>query len=122
MFKRRKKPVNVNLRLKSSDVEAIACTLPLLDYIEADTPEQQDRNFICANSALEKLLARSGPLDANETRVIAASLTLAKLFLAGKMPELGPYIDPEHLADLKKYFFNINRLEADFNKAIEPLL
>lgn len=121
MFKKKKKPANASIHLQASDVEAIACVLPLLDYIEADTPEQQDRNLACANSALEKLLALK-PMDANETRVIAASLTLAKLYLAGQMPELDPYIEPDHRADLTKYLFNINRLEPMFNDAIAPLL
>lgn len=117
-----KKPKHTNIHLTATDVEAILCVLPLLDCIEADTPAQQDLNYAAAESASQKLLSRGKQLDANELRVIAASLSLALAYLSNQMPELDPFVDPDHRAELQRYFFVINRLEPIFADIIAPLL
>lgn len=119
-----KDPNHHNLHLSGTDVDAILCSLPLLDYIEADTPAQQAQNSKDIESATNKLLTLNAHtrLDANEMRVIAAALTLALGLLYDNFPELKPFVDADHLNKIQRYFFVINRLEPLFNDAIAPLL
>lgn len=117
-----KNPKGPNLHLTATDVEAILCALPLMDCIEAQTPAQQELNSAAMSSAAKKLTSHGSQLDANDLRVISASLFIAREFLAGRMPELGSFVEPDHQAALRRHLFTINRLEPVFDGIISPLL
>lgn len=92
--------------------------LPLVLYFGADTDEQQTLNSYCVTSAAAKLSVGSPDFTANEIRVVCASISLAKEYLAG---HVSLDVDAEHKAELRKHLFTYSRLEKSFAPVLDAL-
>ena len=100
------------IRLTPADAEAVLAALPLVVEFEADTARQQTINESIAFSVSHNLARSDFRFTLDEQRVIAAAVFAAQQFLSGHLNGFFPDIQPEELADLRKYFFTYNRLAA----------
>lgn len=106
-MKKKPKQQRPNISLSKQDVDAILCALPLISYLETDTPAQKEINIALATTATEKLIAHNANFVPNEIRVIYTAVACA-----ANLEEFFPgnEIEPEWKAELRKHFFVLNRL------------
>ena len=111
-------PKKINIRLSDADIEAILTALRIIPYADFDTPPaQMDLNCFLAETSAQKLIAKKVNMSPNETRIVGASVILARDILSG----LSDLEVPTSLKkDLQPYFFNYNRLAPRY-EAIERL-
>lgn len=102
------------IHLSATDVDAILVALGIIPYADFDTPpEQMELNCFLAQSAAQKLIAKKSDLSPNETRIIGASVILARDCLSG----LADISIPSSLRNnLQPYFFNYNRLAPQYDE------
>lgn len=108
-----------NLKLSHSDFDAILCALPLISWYEADTPLQSQINALLCDTASQKIMQGVKDFSPDETRVIAAAISLAKFLLSGESDPNCPAVDSEWRADLCKYLFAYNRLDPIFQEIVD---
>ena len=108
-----------NIHFSDGDVSAILFALPLVARIGADTPAQQSINETLIVSAAEKISACSPRLSAQELRVTACAVMAAHLILKGAAPEYAALLSDEERKELSRYFFNYNRLNPQFQAAMD---
>ncbi len=108
--------------MTGQDVEAILCVLPLVPMIGANSDRQNVINAVLCESAAKKISAHQMNLEANEIRVISAALQAAVLILTDPDGSFSRLIDDDWKKDLSAHFFTINRLNTQFQNALQPLL
>ena len=104
--------------LRNGDVQAIVRALPLVPYLNVDTPQQANFNAMFCASAGQKLLDGATNFDPNEIRVISAAVSAAVLLLSGKSPDLFVNVDNELRSSLSGYYFTLNRLAPIFSQMV----
>lgn len=102
----------------NEDIEATLAALPLVSDYGADTAEQAEINRQLSMLVSQKLIKRSENFNANEFRIIYASLYLAKEYLSG---HIDLDVSPEKKAELKKHFFTYNKLVNAFGPEFDRL-
>lgn len=110
--------LQINYKLSGDDVEAILSSLPLVLRYDIDSDAQYALNASLCESAAQKLINSSIDFNANEFRVIYASICLAKEFLSG---HIDIDVDQEEKTALKKYLFTYNKLEKAFTPIFNRL-
>ena len=99
---------SIDIKLSSTDIEAILCALPIVADFPADSEAQQLINSALCVSVSEKLHSRRTDLSPNEWRIISIAVYCGREFTAGRLPDLQP---PENIArQLRSHFFAYNRL------------
>lgn len=100
-----------NIDLKNWDISAILCALPLITYLESDTPDQ---DAMLCNIAAEKLLGmRSGgsaTFSFAENAVIADAIHAALEVVSGRWSEVALELDADWRRELTDHLFALNRL------------
>ncbi len=102
-----------NYALSHADIKALLCTLELMPSLGAaftDDSIQQSINISCCMSASDKLLNHHTDFTPNEIRVMAASLSLAKMVLSNEVKA-----SQADKALLKEHLFTINKLDPIFD-------
>lgn len=100
-----------NIDLKNGDISAILCALPLINYLESDTPDQ---DALLCNIAAEKLLGMlsggSASFSFAENAVIADAIHAALEVVSGRWPEVALELDADWRRELTGHLFALNRL------------
>lgn len=99
-----------NIKLGPSDMPAILAALPLAFEFEAFTDQQQAINTAVAASVAQKISLGNYAFTPDEHRIIGSSVYMARQYLSGHMTDVFPDLDSEDVAELRKYFFDYNRL------------
>ena len=107
--------------LSSSEISAVSAALPLISYLPADTPEQEELNQMLLESVQFKLAARSRDFSDNELRVLLASVCSAVLYFQNSAEPIFSRVPPEFRASLAPHFFTLNRLYPSFDQLLTRL-
>lgn len=111
MRQKKIKRIAGNIDLKNGDISAILCALPLINYLESNTPDQ---DAVLCNIAAEKLLGMlsggSASFSVGEIVVIADAIHAALEVVSGRWPEVALELDADWRQELTGHLFVLNRL------------
>ena len=107
--------------LSASEIAAVSAALPLIAYLLADTPEQEDLNQMLLESVQFKLDTRSHDFSDNELRVLLVSVCSAVLYFQNSAEPIFSRVPPEFKASLAPHFFTLNRLYPSFDQFLTRL-
>lgn len=96
-----------NISLSLQDIEAILCSLPLIEYLETGSEAQDTVNKALAVTATQKIMSHNSNFVPNEIRIIYTAIACA-VNLETFFP--GAEIDPNWKAEIQRHFFTLNRL------------
>lgn len=107
--------------LSASEISAVSAALPLIAYLPADTPEQEELNQMLLESVQFKLDTRSHDFSDNELRVLLVSVCSAVLYCQNSAEPIFSRVPPEFRASLAPHFFTLNRLYPSFDQLLTRL-
>lgn len=107
--------------LSPSEIAAVSAALPLVAYLPAATPEQEDLNQMLLKSVQFKLAAHAHSFSDNELRIFFLSVCSAVLYFQNSAEPIFSRVPPEFMASLAPHFFTLNRLYPSFDQLLTRL-